>query len=147
MVATDGACDWRTTLAAVVARAPAELRARASSELHIGGFTNVRLEHPVLDLRGGVAEDLAARAVVFFVAAALLGAARVARVHVDTGAQGTTLARLARRSFKSLLLRVDDESVALVRYFDLYLQPNPTLAPDAAARLVRAVERALQPTR
>ena len=134
---------WRDALAAVVARAPEALRALASAELHIGGFTNVRLEHPLLDLRAVEDDGLAGRALAFFVAGALLAGAEVARVHARSGAQGTVLARSARRSFKAALARIDDENVGLLRYFDLYFHPATALDGHAAARLVRTVERAL----
>ncbi len=143
MSAASEAGVWREALAALLARAPDELRGLASSELHIGGFTDVRLEHPVLDLRGVADDALATRALAFFVAGSLLGGATIARVHVASGAQGVALARAAKRSFKPVLGRVDDESVALLRYFDLYLQDAPALDAAAAQRLVRAVERAV----
>ncbi|MBM4244948.1 MAG: hypothetical protein FJ148_14225, partial [Deltaproteobacteria bacterium] len=73
---------WRDALSDLVLRAPDELRRLASDELHIGGFTNVRLDHPVLDLREVVDDALGSGAVVFFAAAALLRGATVARVHV-----------------------------------------------------------------
>jgi hypothetical protein len=143
---SDGGDDdgWRAALAAVVAGAPDELRVLASTELHIGGFTSVRLEHPVLDLRAVADDVLAGRALAFFVAGALLSGASVARVHVRAGPPGALLARAARRSFRPALARVDDESVALLRYFDLYLQPADALDPAARGRLVRALERALR---
>ena len=47
---------WRDGLAALLRGAPGEFRELASDALHIGGFTNVCFEHPVLDLRG-VADD------------------------------------------------------------------------------------------
>jgi len=140
----DAAPSWQDALASLVAGAPDDLRALASSELHIGGFTNVRLEHPVLDLRGVAEHERALRALTFFVAGALLATASVARVHVDTAAQGTALARAARRSFRPVLAHVDDASVALLRYFDLYLDARRELDPATAARLLRAVERALR---
>lgn len=143
MSAASHAGAWRDALAALLARAPDELRGLASSELHIGGFTDVRLEHPLLDLRDVADDALATRALTFFVAGALLGGAAVARVHVASGVQGVALARAARRSFKAVLARVDDESIALLRYFDLYLHPSPALDEPAATRLLRAVERAV----
>jgi len=143
LTAAGDAGAWREALAALLARAPDELRGLASSELYIGGFTDVRLEHPVLDLRGVSDDALATRALAFFVAGSLLGGASVARVHVASGVQGVALARAARRSFKAVLARVDDESVALLRYFDLYLHADPALDATAAARLTRTVERAL----
>lgn len=134
---------WRDALAAVVARAPDALRALASAELYIGGFTNVRLEHPLLDLRAVAEDALAARALAFFVAGAVLAGAEVARVHAHSGAQGAALARRARRSFKAALVRIDDENVGLLRYFDLYFHPAAALDGRAGAGLVRTVERAL----
>lgn len=144
MTAAGDAGAWREALAQLLARAPEELRGLASSELHIGGFTDVRLEHPLLDLRAVTDDVLATRALAFFVAGALLGGATVARVHVASGVQGVALARAARRAFKPVLARVDDESVALLRYFDLYLHDAPALDAAAASRLVRTVERAMQ---
>ena len=134
---------WRDALAAAVAGAPEELRALASEELHIGGFTNVRLEHPVLDLRPLEDDGLAERALLFFLAGALLQGAAVARVHVRNGARGKDLATLARRRLRPAVARVDDESVALLRYFDVYLRPSASLDEKAGGQLVRAVARAL----
>lgn len=134
--------SWTDALASLVAGAPDALRRLASGELRIGGFTNVRLDHPVLDLRGTGADD-AARALTFFLAAAVVHGARVARVHVDRGEQGPTLAGLARQRFKPALERVDDESVALLRYFDVYLKPAAEIGDAAGRRLVRVTAEAL----
>lgn len=132
---------WRDALATAVERAPATLRALASDELHIGGFTNVQLAHPVLDLRAVTDPALALQALTFFVVAAMLGGATVARVQVRR--EDADLARRAKRELRAALARVDDESVALLRYFDLYLQPIDALDDAAGRALVRRLERAL----
>lgn len=133
---------WRDGLAAALERAPAALRALASHELHVGGFTNVRLEHPVLDLRGVADEARAADAIVFLTAGALLHGATLARVHLRREHAASLPAR-ARRALRGVLLRVDDENVGLLRYFDLYLAPLAEIGDQAGARLRRAVERAV----
>lgn len=134
--------DWRAALAETVGRAPDELRALASDELHVGGFTNVRLDHPVLDLREVADDALAARALVFFAAAALLRGATVARVHVRRADAGT-LPRRAKRDLRGVLLRVDDENASLMRYFDLHLRAPAAVRADAGRRLARLVAEAL----
>jgi hypothetical protein len=144
-VPTGDAPAWLDTLAALVARAPEAWCALASDELHIGGFTNVQLAHPVLDLRTVADEDASSRALAFFVAAALLRGATVARIHVARGADGARLARLARRQFRAALERVDDESVALLRYFDVYLRDVATIEPAAGRRMARLLGAALAP--
>jgi hypothetical protein len=135
--------DWRAAIAERLAEAPAELRALASDELHIGGHTNVRLEHPVLDLREVDDDALATRALDFFVVAALLAGAGVARVHVRRGAQATSLAQRARRQLRAALLRVDDETVALLRYFDVYFRPLDEITASSGRRVLALIERAL----
>jgi hypothetical protein len=130
---------WLAALAGAVAGAPEDLRALASAELHIGGFTNVQLEHPVLDLRAIDDAEASARALIFFLAAALLREARIARIHVASGSAGAALAKLARKHFRAALERVDDESVSLLRYFDLYLRPATDIEPAAGTRIARHV--------
>ena len=133
---------WRDTLAAALQRAPEELRALASDELHIGGFTNVQLEHPMLDLREVADEALAARALTFFAAAALLRGAALARVHVHREL-ADAVARHAKRELRGVVQRIDDANVSLLRYFDLYLQPLAEVADGAGTRLAKSVARAL----
>lgn len=139
----DVARPWRDALADLVAAAPCALRALASDELHIGGFTNVQLDHPVLDLRAVPEDRESERALAFFLAAALLHGATVARVHVARGDAGRRLARLARRRYGAVLERVDDESVALLRYFDAYLRPATAIDEAAGRTLARRVAAAL----
>jgi hypothetical protein len=135
--------DWRAAIARRLADAPAELRTLASDQLHIGGHTNVRLEHPVLDLREVEDDALATRALDFFVVAALLAGATVARVHVRRGVQTTLLPERARRALRGALRRVDDESVTLLRYFDAYLKPLDDVSVASGRRLLAVVEQAL----
>jgi hypothetical protein len=135
--------DWRTTAAELIGTAPDTLRALASDELHIGGHTNVQLAHPVLDLRAVDDDALATRALDFFVVASLLRGAELARVHVRRGVQATTLARRARRELRAAVTRVDDENLALLCYFDVYLQRADAVAASDGARLVALVERAV----
>ena len=125
-----------------MARVPAELRGLASEELHIGGFTNVRLEHPVLDLRGVDDDARAAGALAFFAAAALLRGATVARVHVRREHAGV-LPRRARSDLRGVLVRVDDDSASLLRYFDLYLRPEAEIGAQAGRRLAKLVAGAV----
>lgn len=134
--------DWRAPLAEAVAGAPEELRALASPELHIGGFTNVRLDHPVLDLRAVEDDAHAVRALAFFTAAALLRGATVARVHVRRDHAGS-LARRARRDLRGVLLHVDDENASLLRYFDLHLRPAAAVRAEAGRGLARLLVDAL----
>jgi hypothetical protein len=122
------------------------MRARASAELHIGGFTNVQLAHPVLDAAGAPDDDTAARALLFFTAASLAHGAAIARVHCGRGPRGAMIAAFARRSFRGVVARIDDESLGLLAYFDLYLHPAAAVGPKVGARLVRSVARALRPT-
>ena len=96
---------WRDALAALLRRAPDEFRELASDALHIGGFTNVRLEHPVLDLRGVADEARADRALAFFAAAALLHGAAIARVHVRRE-DASALPRRAKRALRGAITRI-----------------------------------------
>lgn len=131
---------WREALAAALERAPAELRALASDELHIGGFTNVRLAHPVLDAREIADEAQATDAVVFFVAGAVLHGATLARVHVRRE-HATTLPGRVRRALRGVLRRTDHDNVLLLRYFDVYLTPLAEIADRPGSRLASAVGR------
>ena len=133
---------WREALVELVRRAPEELRALASDELYIGGFTNVRLDHPVLDLREVADEASATRALAFFAAASVLRDATVARVHVRRE-HASVLPRRAKRDLRGVVARIDDENASLLRYFDLYLQPAASLSSDAGRRLVKLVAGAL----
>jgi hypothetical protein len=137
------AARWVDTLTALIADAPESLRELASDELHIGGFTNVQLAHPLLDLRGVGEAVERERALAFFLGAALLRGATVARVHAASGAEAARLARIARRRLAPALARVDDESTALLRYFDAYLVPAETIEAAAGKRLAGAVKTLL----
>jgi hypothetical protein len=126
-----------------VTAAPAWMRALASEELHIGGFTNVQLEHPVIDL-STVSEDRdAERALDFFLGACIARAASVGRVHCGRGQRGRTLIARAASSFKPALVRIDGDNVALMRYFDVYLKPSADLTAAAGARIAGTLESAL----
>jgi len=140
--------DWRRELGDLVQAAPNWMRDLASDELHIGGFTNVQLEHPVLDV-SGLADDLdrAERALTFFLAACVARGAAVARVHAGSGARGRELIALASKSFKRAIARIDGDNVALVRYFDVYLRAADEIAPHSGMLLARHVRRALGPER
>jgi hypothetical protein len=137
---TRGDPAWRDALAVALDRAPDELRALASDELHIGGFTNVRLAHPVLDLREIADEARAARALLFFAAAALLRGATLARVHVRRE-HATALPHHAKRELRGVAQRIDDDNAGLLRYFDLYLLPLAEVRDAAGTRLVASVAR------
>ncbi|HEY8516016.1 MAG TPA: hypothetical protein VIS07_10930 [Candidatus Binatia bacterium] len=134
---------WREQLAALVERAPAWMRERASSALHIGGFTNVALEHPVLDAGANLDDDAAERVLVFFLAAAIVHGATLARVHCGSAARGRVLADAARRTLRGAATRIDDDNVALLRYFDVYLKPPSDLTPRTGERLRQAAQRAV----
>ena len=120
------------------------MRELASPSLHIGGFTNVSLEHPVLDVSGDVSEERATRAVVFFLATALADGAAIARVQCGSAARGRALAAVVRRELRGATERMDDESLALMRYFDVYLKTPDAIAERTGARLVAALGRALR---
>ncbi|MEW6272282.1 MAG: hypothetical protein AB1689_23615 [Thermodesulfobacteriota bacterium] len=119
------------------------MRARASAALHIGGFTNVALEHPVLDAGTDLGEDDAERVLVFFLAAALLHGATVARVHCGGAVRGRALAGAAKRLLRGAIARVDDDNVALLRYFDVYLKRPSEVGPRTGSRLCDAARRAV----
>jgi len=123
-------------------RAPDWMRKRASPELYIGGFTQARLDTPVLEAAGLPDVDQAARAVVFFVVTALAGGAAVARVQCGDAADPALLARAARDALGSALVRIDDENVALMRYFDLFLAPAKALPPAERRHMLKALEHA-----
>ena len=55
----------------------------------------------------------------------------------------STSPRRARRALRGVAARVDDDNASLLRYFDLYLLPMDEIAPDAGARLVKLLARAL----
>jgi hypothetical protein len=124
------------------------MRDLASDELHVGGFTNVQLAHPVLDV-SGLADDLerAERVLAFFLAACVARGAAVARVHTGSGARGRELIAHASKSFGRAITRIDGDNVALVRYFDLYLRAPEEIAPHSGMLLARHVRRALAPER
>ena len=135
--------SWPAELAAAVAGAPAWVRDLVSSDLHIGGFTNVRLDVPVLDAASAPGADRAEGALLFLAAGALLRAAPVARVHCGRGPLGATLAGAARRRLRGIVARVEDEDLALMRYFDLHLNELARVDATAGARLLRALRAAL----
>lgn len=134
---------WREQLAAVVERAPSWMRERASAALHIGGFTNVRLEHPVLDVAHGVDDADAVRAATFFLAAALLHGAALGRIQCGSGERARALATAVRRALRGAVERVDDENAALLRYVDVFLRAPEALDDATGARLARAAARAV----
>ncbi len=134
---------WREQLSAVVESAPAWMRERASAALHIGGFTNVRLEHPVLDVADSVDGADAVRAATFFLAAALLHGAALGRIHCGSGERARAIATAVRRALRGAVERVDDENAALLRYVDVYLRAPEALDDATGARLARAAARAL----
>ena len=120
------------------------MRELASEELHIGGFTDVQLEHPVVDVAPlAEAPERSQAAVVFFLCACMLRGATIARVHVASSAQGRALIDTMRRAGRGAIARIDGENVALMRYFDLYLKPLDELSQRSAATLARTLERAL----
>jgi hypothetical protein len=134
--------DWRAALADLAGVAPPWMRALASDELHIGGFTNVQLAHPVIDLRSLADEERVLRAAAWFCGAAIAAGASVARFHCGATA-GRAVAAHVRRRFGGALSRVDDESVALLRYFDVYLKPSEQISDAAGSRALAATRHAL----
>jgi len=135
--------DWRAALGDLARAAPPWMRALASEELHIGGFTNVQLAHPVIDLRPLSNEERALRAAAWFCGASIAAGASVARFHCGAAATGPTVAAHVRRRFSGALSRVDDESVALLRYFDVYLKPTEEISDAAGSRALAAMRHAL----
>jgi len=126
-----------------VSSAPAWMRALASEELHIGGFTNVQLEHPVIDLSTVSEDRYAERALDFFLAACIARGATVGRVRCGRGARGRRLIARAASKFRPALARIDGDNVALMRYFDVYLKPGAGLTAAAGARIARTLESVL----
>ncbi|HYC22265.1 MAG TPA: hypothetical protein VEI94_06155 [Candidatus Bathyarchaeia archaeon] len=123
--------------------APPWMRELASEELHIGGFTNVQLEHPVIDLSELSADRDAERALDFFLAACIERGAGAARVRCGRGARGRRLIARAASQFKPALVRIDGDNVALMRYFDVYLKAGADLTAAAGARIAATLENAL----
>jgi len=119
------------------------MRERASAGLHIGGFTNVALEHPVLDVAQGVEDADAVRAATFFLAAALLHGAALGRIQCGNAARARAVAVAVRRALRGAIERVDDDNAALLRYVDVYLRPPDALDDVAGARLARVAARAV----
>jgi hypothetical protein len=136
---------WRPRVDALLAAAPAWMRALASAELHIGGMTNVQLAHPVLDVGPAADEEAASRAVVFFVAACAAHDAALGRVCCPP-AWSASLADVVRARLGTITERVDDECASLMGYFDVYLRG---LADDdpAGGVVEAALEAALVPER
>lgn len=120
------------------------MRELASAELHIGGFTNVQLEHPVIDLSRVAEDEAASRGLVFFLAAALAAGAQVARVHAGRSPRAVALASLAKRQLRGAVARVDDDNLRLLRYFDVYLHPADVIRPATGERVVRLLGEALR---
>lgn len=133
--------DWAAAIRARAAEAPAWMRERASAELHIGGFTQARLETPVLDACG-LDEPSGGDVVVFFLVAASAAAAPVARIQCSAS-QIDSLTAAARDRVATAIERVDDANARLMRYFDVYLRPPASIAEADAGRLRRALEDAL----
>jgi hypothetical protein len=135
--------DWRTRVDALLAGAPEWMRALASTELHIGGMTNVQLAHPVLDVGPAADEGAAARAVVFFVVACAVHGAALGRVCCPP-AWSTSLADVVRDRLAVVNERIDDECASLMGYFDVYLRPLAADDPGGPGVLA-ALEAALAP--
>lgn len=140
----DAGDDWIGELARAVADAPAWMRALASRELHIGGFTQAELPYPVLDAAGAPDDAAAERLLLFFVAASALDGAAIARVQCGRGARGGALARTSRRALRGVVARVDDENLALMRYFDLHLVEPAKIAAASGRRFARSVANAVR---
>jgi hypothetical protein len=119
------------------------MRELASEELHIGGFTNVQLEHPVIDLSELAADRDAERALDFFLAACIERGATAARVRCGRGERGRRLIARVASQFKPVLGRIDGDNVALMRYFDVYLKAGADLTAAAGARIAATLESAL----
>lgn len=135
------ASHWRDAAGALASKAPEWMRARASAELHIGGFTQARLETPVLDV-ADLDDAAASTAITFFLIVAAAGGAAVARVQCKRGAESALVAS-ARANCGPAIRHVDDENAALMRYFDVFLTPPSAIDAPDGARLVAALESAL----
>ncbi|MDG2308865.1 MAG: hypothetical protein P8R42_30145 [Candidatus Binatia bacterium] len=136
---------WTAAVRALAERAPAWMRERASAELHIGGFTQTQLETPVLEVSDLGDAEAAARAVIFFLVVAAASNASVARVQCGRGDAAARLVEATRDALGETLRKVDDENVSLMLYFDVFLAPSDSISPEQGARLLQALEGALQP--
>lgn len=135
------AADWTDSVRALAPSAPEWMRARASAELHIGGFTQAQLDTPVLDV-ADLGDPQATAAVVFFLVVAAASEAPVARIQCTREA-AAALADAVRDRVGPAIERVDDENVMLMRYFDVFLNPPSSISIDDGARLVAALEDTL----
>jgi hypothetical protein len=134
---------WRAALVELAGSAPSWMRALASPELHIGGFTDVQLAYPMIDLRSLDDDGTTLRAAVWFCAAVIARGALVARLHCGRAARGSAMAARLRRDFRGSLVRIDDEGLALLRYFDIYPKANEEISDAAGQRALAAMRRAL----
>lgn len=132
--------DWRERVRSLALAAPSWMRERASDQLHIGGFTQVQLETPVLEVSDVPDPDEASRAMTFFVVTAVASGATVARVQCGRGPEAARLASAARETLGPALDRVDDENVFLMRYFDVYLNASAADGEELVRRLSHALE-------
>ena len=121
--------SWVETIHGTAERAPDWMRACASTELHIGGFTQAQLDTPVLDLASIAEPEHVTRALTFFLIVALAAGASVARVQCATH-RGDELAREAEQILGDACARLDAENVRLMRYFDVFF-PSSSAIPDA----------------
>jgi hypothetical protein len=139
--------SWLDRVSTLVEQAPQWLCDLASDELHIGGFTQAQLAHPVIDVArlGGDAE--AEQAVIFFVAACLAADVRAGRVQCGRGPRGTALIGFARRNLRSAIERIDGENVALLRYFDVYLKAAGEIGQTAGLKIAHSLAAALNDAR
>ena len=71
--------------------------------------------------------------------------ASVARVQCGRGDAAARLVEATRDALGETLRKVDDENVSLMLYFDVFLAPSDSISPEQGARLLQALEGALQP--
>jgi hypothetical protein len=118
------------------------MRARAASELFVGGFTQVWLDVPVLSL-AGLDDEHAERAVVFILTAALCRGATTVRIEQPDRARLARSLAVAEEGLEGAIERIDGENAALMGYFDVYLLPADRVSEDAVRALEARVTRAL----
>jgi len=135
--------SWIDRVYELAETAPQWMRERASAELHIGGFTQARLETPVLEISDLEDVEEAAHALIFFLAVAAASGSTLARVRCGRGKAAERLVQEARSTLGGALDRMEDENVSLMRYFDVFLRPADTLSAREGTHVADALCEAL----
>ncbi len=133
---------WADAVRALADRAPPWMHERASAELHIGGFTQTRLETPVLQMSDLDDPDAARRTTVFFLAVALASGAAVARVQCARET-APNLIGTTRDALGDTVDHIDDENVSLMRYFDVFFKPAADVSSADGMSVADALRRVL----